>query len=90
MGSIVHVTACVHYECPEEVLLQRLMKRGQTSGRQDDRLEIIKKRFVTHANSVVPVIEYYKARGKLICICAHKPEAEVLEETVNALKLHQR
>lgn len=31
--------------CPEHVLLERLLERGKTSGRDDDNVESIKKRF---------------------------------------------
>ena len=31
--------------CPEDILLQRLLERGKTSGRDDDNAESIKKRF---------------------------------------------
>lgn len=31
--------------CPEQVLLERLLERGKTSGRDDDNADSIKKRF---------------------------------------------
>lgn len=37
------------YVCPENVLLERLLERGKTSGRADDNEESIKKRFRTSA-----------------------------------------
>ena len=35
------------FDCNEEVMLQRLLNRGKTSGRADDNEESIKKRFKT-------------------------------------------
>ena len=37
----------VFFECTEEVMEERLLKRGETSGRADDNSETIKKRFKT-------------------------------------------
>ena len=38
-------SAVIFFTTTEEVLLERLLKRGQTSGREDDNVESIKKRF---------------------------------------------
>lgn len=40
MSSLV-----IFYQTTEEVMLKRLLKRGETSGREDDNVESIKKRF---------------------------------------------
>ncbi|KAF5386968.1 hypothetical protein D9615_001773 [Tricholomella constricta] len=49
----------------EEVMLKRLLVRGQTSGREDDNVESIKKRFRTYKSDTMPVIEYYSGQGKV-------------------------
>ena len=46
-------------------MLARLLERGKTSGREDDNVESIKKRFRTYANDTMPVIEYYASQGKV-------------------------
>jgi UMP-CMP kinase len=35
----------IFFQTTEEVMLKRLLKRGETSGREDDNVESIKKRF---------------------------------------------
>jgi UMP-CMP kinase len=55
----------LYFECPEEVMMKRLMKRGETSGRVDDNEESIRKRFKTFKDTSFPVIEYYEQRGKV-------------------------
>lgn len=35
----------LYYSTTEDVMLTRLVKRGKTSGREDDNIESIKKRF---------------------------------------------
>lgn len=53
------------FECSEEVMVERLMKRGRTSGRVDDNEETIRKRLHTFQHSTLPVIEHYQAIGKV-------------------------
>ncbi|KAJ2396472.1 bifunctional uridylate/adenylate kinase [Coemansia sp. RSA 2559] len=66
-------TVCVakkvlYFECPESVLLERLLDRGKTSGRSDDNIESIKKRFHTYTNASKPVIDEYDKKGKVITV----------------------
>ena len=49
----------------EDEMLKRLLKRGETSGREDDNLGSIKKRFVTYRDTTMPVIEYYNKKAKV-------------------------
>lgn len=47
-------------------MTQRLLKRGESSGRTDDKEEVIKKRFVTYNNETFPVIEKKKNEGNRV------------------------
>lgn len=42
---------------------ERILKRGETSGRVDDKEEVIVKRFNTYKNETYPVIEKYGQDG---------------------------
>jgi len=53
------------YTTTEEVMLKRLLKRAETSGREDDNVKSIKKRFQTYKDTTMPVIEYYNKQGKV-------------------------
>jgi len=55
----------IFFQTTEEVMLKRLLKRGETSGREDDNVESIKKRFYTYKDQTMPVIEYYAKQGKV-------------------------
>lgn len=44
-------------------MTQRLLKRGETSGRVDDNEETIKKRLETYYKATEPVITFYEKRG---------------------------
>lgn len=46
-------------------MIERLLKRGETSGRSDDNMEVILKRLETHETITSPVIDYYRQRNLL-------------------------
>jgi adenylate kinase family enzyme len=66
---------------------ERLLNRGKTSGRTDDNLESIKKRFKTFINESYPVVTTYEKEGKpVVRISAVPPEDEVYEVVKKELK----
>ncbi|KAI8821851.1 adenylate kinase-domain-containing protein [Fimicolochytrium jonesii] len=67
----------LYFKCPLDVLEQRLLERGKTSGRADDTLDTIKQRFVTYENESLPVVEHYRKAGKLVEISSVPPVEEV-------------
>ena len=46
-------------DCPKETMQERLLKRGETSGRADDNLETIAKRFDTFMEVSMPVMDHF-------------------------------
>jgi UMP-CMP kinase len=69
------VTLVLNFTCPEELLVGRLLERGMTSGRQDDQLDVIRKRFQTFQLESQPIVELYQ--DKLITIQTDVPVEEV-------------
>ncbi|KAI0259971.1 UMP-CMP kinase [Gloeopeniophorella convolvens] len=69
----------------EETMLQRLLKRGETSGRDDDNIESIKKRFRTYKDTTMPVVEHYEKLGKVVQIDSSPPVDDVHALTVSAV-----
>ena len=67
-------------DCPEHVMLQRLLKRGQTSGRADDNDEVIKKRFKTFIDTTMPVVNYFEAQGRVVKVSAVQSPDDVEKE----------
>lgn len=53
------------FECSEDVMVERLLERGKTSGRVDDNEETIRMRFNTFQRSTLPVIEHYQHQERL-------------------------
>ncbi|KAF9451236.1 UMP-CMP kinase [Macrolepiota fuliginosa MF-IS2] len=58
----------IFYDTTEEVLERRLLERAKTSGREDDNIDSIRKRFRTYKNETMPVINYYEGKGKTATI----------------------
>jgi adenylate kinase len=58
------VTAMIELDVPEDELMDRLIKRGQLSGRADDNEETIRKRLVVYKEQTSPLKEWYKNDGK--------------------------
>jgi len=72
------------FECSEEILVGRLLERGKTTGRSDDNLETVRKRFRTFQNETAPILEYYR-KGESIpvyTIATDKAVEDVYQETV--------
>ncbi|MCJ1404694.1 hypothetical protein MMC11_007920 [Xylographa trunciseda] len=68
------------FDCPEDVMQERLLNRGKTSGRADDNAESIKKRFKTFVDTSMPVVEYFEKQEKVVRIPATRAPDEVYEE----------
>jgi UMP-CMP kinase len=75
--EVVESTLIIYLECSEEVMLKRLLKRGETSGRIDDNVETIKKRFKTFLESSYPVVEHFRKTGKVHTIPCEDSADEV-------------
>jgi len=72
-------------DCPEDVMRERLLNRGKTSGRSDDNEESIVKRFKTFVETSMPVVEMFEKEDKVIKVSAVGSPNEVYEDVVKEL-----
>lgn len=72
------ISLMIDLNVPEEELVERLVKRGQSSGRADDNEETIRKRLDVYYSQTCPLIDWYKAEGKY---CQIKGQGQVDEIT---------
>lgn len=70
--DIAHCKFVLYYECSETELEKRLLKRGETSGRSDDNMESIKKRFKTFIDTSLPVVKHFQDLDKCFTVRADK------------------
>ena len=64
MNSKTVTPFILHLVCSEETMLNRLLKRGETSGRSDDNINSIKKRFATYESETKEIVKYYSELNK--------------------------
>lgn len=81
-GDAITLAGVLCYDVSEEVLQERLLKRGETSGRADDNMESIQKRFVTFKSESLPVVQYYEHQG----LCTRLDGSKSVEEVWAATK----
>ncbi|WP_264548200.1 adenylate kinase [Flavobacterium sp. N2820] len=63
------ITATVALEANDEILVQRLLERGKTSGRPDDQDEDkIRNRYQEYNEKTAPLMDYYKAQNKFYAV----------------------
>lgn len=78
--EVVESDFLLFFECSEEVMEERLLKRSEISGRADDNIETIKKRFGTFVEKTLPVIDYYGEHNKVKKIDANRGVNEVFTD----------
>ncbi|CUM67699.1 uncharacterized protein PRCAT00005402001 [Priceomyces carsonii] len=84
-SEIAKSSFTLFFDCPEKVMLKRLLERGKTSGRTDDNVESIKKRFRTFVETSMPVVDYYDKEGKVVKISCDLPVDEVYSKVEEAM-----
>ena len=76
-------------DVPEEELVDRLLKRGQESGRSDDNLETIKKRLDVYHNQTSPLRDYYINEGNYAAINGLGSIEQIFEDIKAAIDAKQ-
>ncbi|SBT31201.1 UMP-CMP kinase, putative [Plasmodium ovale wallikeri] len=68
IGSYAYVHLCLFLYCDEDIMVKRCMNRG----RADDNMKTLRKRFETHKNDCMPIINIFLNENKCIFINANK------------------
>ena len=69
MGDRVNLVAVLHFDADEQVMTERILARAATSGRNDDNIETLKKRFTQFKEEQLPIILSYGDKVKRINAC---------------------
>lgn len=85
-GPDTEVCGVLFYDCPEHVMESRLTERGKTSGRSDDKAEVIRKRFHTYVEATMPVIKKFEGEGKVFHVIADSTVDRVFASTRRVLE----
>lgn len=73
----VAVQVAVHLGVDPASLLERLVARGEESGRTDDTPEVIKHRIDVYEERTKPLLDYYAQRERLVTVNGDRPVDEV-------------
>ncbi len=86
------VWGVLSYDCPLSILEERVMKRSKDSGRSDDNLESLRRRFKTFQGETQPVVETLRAIDektdsllRVVDIEGQRSLEEVWEETQKSM-----
>lgn len=83
------ISVVLSLEVDDDELVNRLLKRGEESGRADDTLETIKSRLKVYYNETEPLKDFYSKQGKLAQIQGVGSVEDIfsrIEEVVNNQK----
>jgi len=78
-GEDCVIPVMLFFECPLAVLEARILKRGKYSGRSDDNIESLRKRFVTYKEETMPIVEVFREKGKAVELDTSLERVEVWE-----------
>jgi adenylate kinase family enzyme len=87
-GSENELPRMLYFECPYEVLEQRIKGRAKYSGRTDDNLESVKKRFETFKAETLPTVELFKSKNKCVEIDTSQDRQAVYDVVKQNLNEH--
>jgi adenylate kinase len=73
-------------ELSDDTARGRLTKRAELEGREDDQPEAIERRLRDYHEKTEPVVEHYRATGKLVGVHAERSIEEVWAEIADALE----
>ncbi len=70
----------------EEICVERMLGRAREEGRGDDLPDVIAARLEVYRRETVPVVEHYRATGRLVGIRAERTPDEVFAEIQDTLE----
>jgi adenylate kinase len=86
LGEIGHsLDAVLYFDVPDEVGFERALKRAQDENRPDDTPDVIRRRLAIYHDETEPVVEHYRATGKLVPLHAERSIEDVYREVTDAL-----
>jgi len=80
IGDSVRMPFVLYFDLAKQEMQRRILSRGQTSGRSDDNLASIQKRFRVFEEETMPVIRSFSQAGQIRVVSAVPPSQLVYEE----------
>lgn len=80
------LSAVIGLEVPEDELVERMLRRGQQTGRADDNIDTIKNRLDVYHSQTLPLAEYYTKEGKYLPINGTGVVDEIFHEIAKGIE----
>ena len=80
MAAKCDVKFVLFLECPKDICIERALERGKTSGRSDDNIETLKKRFDTYEGETRPIVTLFASKGMLRTVLSTRAVDEVFAD----------
>ncbi|KZM23079.1 UMP/CMP kinase [Ascochyta rabiei] len=84
--SVVPSKFTLFFDASEDVMLKRLLHRAETSGRADDNIESIKKRFKVFVDTSMPVVNEFETQGRVVKVDAVQEPDKVYQDVQEKIK----
>jgi adenylate kinase len=81
------IAAVLSLTVEEKELINRLLIRGESSGRSDDNPEIVQQRLNVYKEQTEPLKEYYRKKGKLFNIKGNNSIEDIFESITQVIDL---
>ena len=78
--------AILFFDLPDDVATERMLRRAEEENRPDDTPDVIARRLEIYHSETEPIVEYYRATGKLVPLHAERPIEQVWVEIASALR----
>jgi adenylate kinase len=84
LGARVDVVPSI--EVPQDVLVDRLLKRAIVEGRADDNEETIRTRMQVYENQTKPLLDYYGQKGLVVPVNGQQTIEDVQKDLVQVIE----
>jgi adenylate kinase len=78
--------AILFFDVPDDVGIERALKRAELENRTDDTPDVLATRLETYHRETEPIVEHYRTTGKLVPLHAGRTIEEVWREISDALQ----
>jgi adenylate kinase len=77
--------AILFFNLPDPIAIERMLRRAAEENRPDDTPEVIARRLEIYHSETEPIVEHYRATGKLVPLHAERSIEQVWVEIASAL-----
>jgi adenylate kinase len=86
----IPVNLVISVEVDEEELYKRILGRSEDSGRSDDSEDIVRQRLDVYKQQTMPLLDYYKKKGKVAAINGMDNVDKVFEKISYAIDTYMK